>query len=166
MKYFFTCLILCFSVSASSFGQEGKSVDNILVLKSSRVLLLKHQDEIVKKYKIALGDSPVGPKECEGDEKTPEGKYVIEYHNSKSSYHLSLKISYPTTSDVEKSQEKGCSPGSFIMIHGYPNKAPNFLFDYIHQHFDWTDGCIAVTDKEIEEIYSLVQDGTPIEIKP
>ncbi len=141
-------------------------INNIRIFKSKRIMQLKYNDKILKEYKIALGGNPVGAKECEGDEKTPEGKYTIEYHNPKSSYHLSLKISYPLDENIAHANKKGCNAGSFIMIHGFPNWAPNKLFDFIHNHFDWTDGCIAVTDEEMDEIYHLVQDGTPVEIMP
>ncbi len=162
--FFFVFFITIFYVN-SAFSLD-ESVNNILVVKNKRIMQLKNNDKIVKEYKIALGATPVGAKECEGDEKTPEGKYSIEYHNPKSSYHLSLKISYPSDENVAYAQKIGCKPGGFIMIHGFPNWVPNKLFNFIHNHFDWTDGCIAVTDGDMDEIYQIVQDGVPIEIVP
>lgn len=169
MKYYFNFLfflLLTTFCAITSFATTLTDIDNILVLKSERLMMLKSGDKIIKKYKIALGGNPIGPKEREGDKKTPEGKYKIEYHNPHSSYHLSLKISYPTKEQTEKANANGYKAGNFIMIHGYPNNVINKLFDFIHNRTDWTDGCIAVTDEEIEEIYELVKDGTPIEIMP
>lgn len=149
-----------------TIGTPNNRVDHIIVNKTERKMYLKHGDSIVKQYQIALGGNPVGPKQKEGDQKTPEGKYYIEFHNSKSSYHLSLRISYPNAEQKELATKYNYSAGGDIMIHGYPNWIPNVLFDYVHKNFDWTDGCIAVTNSEITEIYNLVKDGTPIEIYP
>ena len=128
MKYylkisFFLLLIIFYIIP--SYADTSTEIDNILVLKSERLMMLKSGNNIIKKYKIALGDNPIGPKEREGDKKTPEGKYIIEYHNPNSSYHLSLKISYPTKEQIEKAAANGYKAGNFIMIHGYPNRAIN-----------------------------------------
>ena len=139
-------------------------IEKITVRKSARKLELYHNGKIVKSYTIALGRNPVGHKQREGDSKTPEGKYFIAYHNPKSSYHLSLKISYPDEQDKLNAKKMGVSAGGDIMIHGLPNRAP-FLGRF-HNLTDWTQGCIAVNNYEIEEIYSAVKDGTPIEILP
>ncbi len=139
-------------------------VDKITVRKSARKLELYHNGKIVKSYTIALGKNPIGHKQMEGDSKTPEGKYFIAYHNPKSSYHLSLKISYPDEQDKFNAKKMGVSAGGDIMIHGLPNRAP-FLGRF-HNLTDWTQGCIAVNNYEIEEIYAAVKDGTPIEILP
>lgn len=140
-------------------------VDNILVDKSNRKMHLRHGDKIVKTYKISLGKDPVGAKVKSGDNKTPEGQYSIVKHNPKSAYHLSLKISYPNEEQIKAAKDGGYDPGGDIMIHGYPNKA-SFLFRFKHRWKDWTAGCIAVTNDEIEEIYDAVKDGTPITIVP
>lgn len=139
-------------------------IDKIVVRKAARKLELYHNGKIVKTYTIALGRNPVGHKQQEGDSKTPEGKYFIAYHNPKSSYHLSLKISYPDEQDKLNAQKMGVSAGGNIMIHGLPNRAP-FLGRF-HNLTDWTQGCIAVNNYEIEEIYAAVKDKTPIEILP
>lgn len=120
-------------------------------------------ETVVKEYKIALGSNPIGHKEQEGDGKTPEGQYIISDRNPKSAYHLSLRISYPDEKDKIATARKGISSGGDIMIHGFPNKVPHILFRVVHSYSDWTAGCIAVTD---EEIWILVQDNTPITIKP
>ena len=145
---------------------KGIVIDNILVKKSQRKMFLRQAEKIVKEYKISLGGNPKGAKIKKGDQKTPEGTYYIASHNPKSSYHLSLKISYPNKQQVKQAKENGYDAGGDIMIHGLPNKIPNFIFNKIHQNYDWTAGCIAVNDEEISEIYTLVKDGTKIIIEP
>ena len=138
--------------------------DRIIVHKSARVMELMHADQVIKTYKIALGGNPVGPKERQGDHRTPEGSYVIDRRNEHSKFHRSLHISYPNAADREHARQLGVSPGGDIFIHGLPNG-----YGWIgaaHRAHDWTDGCIAVTDNEIDEIWNLVDNGTPVEIKP
>lgn len=139
---------------------SGTVSDSIVVFKSERKLLLYYRNNQLKTCKISLGDSPVGHKEKEGDEKTPEGLYTISGRNPNSKYHLSLRISYPNEQDKLNAKKNGYSPGGDIMIHGLPN-ATGFLEEYYTDN-DWTDGCIAVTNDEIEEIWDAVKDGTPI----
>jgi len=143
--------------------QKG-SVDRILIEKSTRRLMLISQGEVLKSYKIALGGDPIGPKERQGDNKTPEGTYVIDARNKDSRFHLSLHISYPNERDKNRARELGVSPGGDIMIHGIKNG-----FSWVgdaHTGVDWTNGCIAVTDQEIEEIDKLAPNGTIVEIRP
>ena len=143
--------------------QKG-SVDRILIEKSTRRLMLISQGEVLKIYKIALGGNPIGPKERQGDNKTPEGTYVIDARNRDSRFHLSLHISYPNERDKKRAKELGVSPGGGIMIHGIKNG-----FSWVgdaHAGVDWTKGCIAVTDQEIEEIDKLAPNGTIVEIRP
>jgi len=140
------------------------SVDRILIEKSARRLMLISQGEVLKSYKIALGGNPIGPKERQGDNKTPEGTYVIDARNKDSRYHLSLHVSYPNERDKKRAKELGVSPGGDIMIHGIKNG-----FSQVgdaHSGVDWTKGCIAVTDQEIEEIEKLAPNGTIVEIRP
>ena len=158
--------ISCSSESDFSKQMITQSIDNILVEKANRKIHLRHGDEIVKTYKISLGKNPVGAKVKSGDNKTPEGNYTIERHNPKSIFHLSLKVSYPNAEQIKAAKEGNYEPGGDIMIHGYPNKIPAFLFKFWHKWKDWTAGCIAVTNDEIEEIYDAVKDGTPITILP
>ncbi len=143
--------------------QKG-SVDRILIEKSARRLMLISQGEVLKSYKIALGGNPIGPKERQGDNKTPEGSYVIDARNRDSRFHLSLHISYPNERDRNRAKELGVSPGGDIMIHGIKNG-----FSWVggaHAEIDWTKGCIAVKDEEIEEIAKLAPNGTIVEIRP
>jgi tetratricopeptide (TPR) repeat protein len=140
------------------------SVDRILIEKSTRRLMLISQGEVLKSYKIALGGNPIGPKERQGDNKTPEGTYVIDARNRDSRFHLSLHISYPNERDKKRAKELGVSPGGDIMIHGIKNGL-SWVGD-AHTGIDWTKGCIAVTDQEIEEIDKLAPNGTIVEIRP
>lgn len=113
---------------------------------------------------MALGREPTGAKEFEGDQRTPEGSYSIDFHKPDSDYHLALHISYPEQHDIDRAALQGLSAGSDIMIHGLPNGRR--WIGRFHRRQDWTAGCVAVTDFEIEEIYRAVPDGTPIEIRP
>lgn len=137
-------------------------VDHIVIDKSDRTLWLKARGKIVRTYKgIKLGDAPVGHKQFEGDERTPEGVYRINGRNPGSSYHLSLRISYPNAADRVFAARAGKSPGSDIFIHGQPNGS---LLTEIPR--DWTDGCIAVSNNTIREIWRLVRNGTKVTIRP
>jgi tetratricopeptide (TPR) repeat protein len=140
------------------------SIDRILIEKSARRLMLISQGEVLKTYKIALGGNPIGPKERQGDNKTPEGTYVIDARNRDSRFFLSLHISYPNERDKNRAKELGVSPGGDIMIHGIKNGL-SWVGD-AHSVVDWTKGCIAVTNEEIEEIAKLAPNGTIVEIRP
>ena len=143
---------------------ENAKADRVLVEKSRRVLSLYSGDTLLKNYKIALGSNPKGHKQQQGDSRTPEGEYVIDYRNPQSSYHLSLHVSYPNEEDKKRAAERGVSPGGDIFIHGL---APKFArVGAMHTALDWTDGCIAVSNKEIKELWRAVPNGTRIEIRP
>jgi murein L,D-transpeptidase YafK len=138
--------------------------NRIVVEKARRVLLLYSGETLLKRYKIALGANPEGHKQQQGDSRTPEGSYVIDYRNPQSSYHLSLHVSYPNKEDKRRAASRGVSPGGDIFIHGL---APEFAWiGAMHVASDWTDGCIAVSNAEIEELWRAVPNGTPIEIRP
>ena len=142
------------------------SADRVLVKKSERKLQLLKAGQVVREYRVNLGDNPYGHKEREGDERTPEGDYVLDYRNPRSLYHKSLHISYPDAEDKRLAQAKGVAPGGLIMIHGRPNyiDSPRILAEYDNR--DWTNGCIAVKNAEMDEIWTAVRDGTPIRILP
>lgn len=145
---------------------EGSSlpVDQVVVVKSKRTLTLLSKGKAVRSYKVALGGEPVGAKQQQGDHKTPEGWYVLDRRNPKSRFYKSIHISYPNEQDRQRATQRGVDPGGDVMIHGLPNG-----FGWLgatHRTMDWTDGCIAVTDKEMDEIWELVRDGTPVEIQP
>jgi murein L,D-transpeptidase YafK len=159
-------IFMACAASTTFAKDEAKpvKVDRILIEKSKRTMTLFNGDTVVKTYKIALGGEPVGAKQREGDHKSPEGFYTIDSRNAKSKFHLALHISYPSEADRKRARKLGVPPGGAIMIHGLPHE-----FAYLgplHRQTDWTDGCIAVTNEEIEEIWSLVKLGTPIEIRP
>jgi murein L,D-transpeptidase YafK len=139
-------------------------VDKVVVVKKEQLLMLLKNGEILKSYKVALGRQPVGRKSQAGDGKTPEGTYVLDYRNEQSRFYRSLHISYPNGADVARARRNGVSPGSDIMIHGLP-KGFEDLADF-HTALNWTKGCIAVSNEEIDEIWHLVPNGTPIEIRP
>ena len=138
--------------------------DKVLIEKKERRMTLLSKGEVIKTYKIALGKNPVGPKVRQGDNKTPEGAYIIDSRNGDSDYHLSLHISYPNEKDKLRAKELGVSSGGNIMIHGIKNGLS--WVGASHAEIDWTNGCIAVTDGEMEEIYKLVPNGTIVEIRP
>jgi murein L,D-transpeptidase YafK len=158
-----TLAVFC-SVVWASAKENPLLADRIVIMKSEHTLTLMHEGKVLKSYKVALGTTPVGAKTRQGDGKTPEGLYVIDSRNSHSQFHLSLHISYPNAADRARAANLKVSPGGDIMIHGL---APSFAYlGALHRKTDWTLGCIAVTDPEIEEIWRLVPNGTPVEIKP
>lgn len=138
------------------------TIDKVYVDKSERVLKLLSGDKVIKTYHIALGDSPLGHKRQEGDERTPTGTYKLDYKNEKSSYYRSIHVSYPNASDKAQAKKRGVSPGGDIMIHGQPNGYGHLAA--LTQQRDWTDGCIAVTNDEMDEIMAVYKQGMPIEI--
>ncbi|WP_374397304.1 murein L,D-transpeptidase family protein [Sphingopyxis sp.] len=140
----------------------GTKLDRLIVDKSDRVLIgYAKGREIVRYANVRLGGAPVGHKRFEGDEKTPEGAYTIDGRNPASAYHLSLRISYPNAADRAYAEARGRSPGGDIFIHGQPNawRGPAIARD-------WTDGCIALSNAEIKQLWDIVPDGTPINIRP
>ncbi len=148
----------------SSEISKNERADQVIVLKSQHSMTLLSHGRAIKVYKVALGKGSGGPKRKLGDHETPEGKYIIDSKNPKSRFHLALHVSYPNASDRMKAQAAGLPTGGDIMIHGVQKQ---FAWIGSLQHeVDWTDGCIAVTNPEIEEVSRLVLVGTPIEIKP
>jgi murein L,D-transpeptidase YafK len=138
--------------------------DSMVLDKSNRVLTMFFHGEKVREYQVALGRDPVGPKLRRGDGRTPEGLYFIEGRNPESKYHLSLRISYPSRSDLSRASRMGVTTGGDVMIHGLP---PAFAsVGALHRQQDWTEGCIAVTNAEIEEIWRAVPNGAKLLIQP
>lgn len=146
--------------SSSKFkSYNGPIVTSVVVNKGARRMYLMHNDKVLKEYKFDLGFAPTGAKKIEGDGKTPEGTYRIDRVNPNSAFHLSLGISYPNTADIARARAKGEKPGGAIFIHGQPNLTKA-------RGDDWTAGCIAVKDREIEQIYAMVRVGTLISLRP
>ena len=139
-------------------------VDSILVEKAAHRLSLFQRGRVTRTYVVALGQQPVGDKVRRGDMRTPEGRFTIEARNPQSRFHRALRISYPDAAHRERARKLGVSPGGDIMIHGLPPKQA--WVGAAHRDFDWTEGCIALTNEEIEEIWSAVPIGTPIHILP
>lgn len=164
-------LLVVLSMSLAALAQAsttptlgGKSIDKVLVVKSERKLLLMNRGDVLKSYRISLGKQPSGPKLREGDQRTPEGFYWIDWRKTSDRFNLALHISYPNARDAAKAREKGVPPGGMIMIHGTPldEEYPEWYFHSL----DWTEGCIAMKNADMREIWSLVRDGTLIEIRP
>jgi len=152
------------NVLASSPIPEGTKADLLVVEKAKRVLTAYSKGRILRIYQVALGRSPVGAKEREGDNRTPEGEFIIDSRIERSGYHRALHISYPKPSDISRAEAGGYQPGGAIMIHGIKNG-----FGWIgglHTMSDWTRGCIAVTNPEIEELWRIAPNGTRVQIKP
>lgn len=138
--------------------------DHVVVLKKERTLQLLSQGKVMKTYKVALGGDPIGPKSRQGDHKTPEGVYVLDSRNARSQFYKSIHISYPSERDRALARKSGVSPGGDIFVHGLPNGFG--AIGAAHRLKDWTDGCIAVTNVETDEIWKAVPDRTQIEIRP
>ena len=154
---------LLFFVS-SAWASSPVQADRIVVYKAQHKMELLSNGTVIKSYKVALGGSPVWPKTRQGDHRTPEGRYRIDAKNAHSRFHLSLHVSYPNAEDRERARKLGVSPGGDIMIHGLPDQYA--YLGALHRNYDWTDGCVAVTNAEIEEIWKLVPVGTEVEIRP
>ena len=151
------------ALPAGAAPLRGK-VTSIVVEKQKRIMTVFNGRKALKTYRIALGGNPVGHKEQEGDSRTPEGRYIIDAKNPQSSFHLSLHISYPNRVDRQNARRKGVSPGGAIMIHGSPGALGTL--NALGFYTDWTAGCIAVSNDEIEELFAAVKIGTPITIRP
>ncbi len=138
-------------------------VDMIVVDKSTHWMSVYRDSTLVREFRVALGRGGLGPKEQQGDGKVPEGVYRITAHNPNSAYHLSLRIGYPTPQQIAAARKMGIDPGGDIMIHGLPNDVQGI--GSRHTAFDWTEGCIAVANREIEWLYRAVPNGTPVRIQ-
>lgn len=158
--------LLCLALALPAFASSSPSrnVDRIIVSKSDRLLYLMQGRTVVRSYPVSLGKNPDGHKKFKGDQRTPEGRYQLDWRNPESRYHLALHISYPNQRDRQRAAADGVNPGGGIMIHGLPGKyadGEKVLLD-----LDWTEGCIAVSNQAIEEIWQLVADNTIIDIFP
>ena len=140
------------------------TVSEVVVRKAERRLYLLSGERVVRDYRISLGKTPEGHKLYEGDSRTPEGDYTLDFRNPNSDFYKSIRVSYPSPRDRKLAEAWGLRPGGNIMIHGLPNDVGDMAFAY--KGLDWTDGCIAVTNEEMDEIWQLVDVGTPIRILP
>lgn len=153
-----------YTAPESGAAQLLPRVDRVVVYKARRRLELLRGGEVLRSYKVALGLQPEGHKEREGDYRTPEGRYQLTRRNPRSDYFLSIQVSYPNEADVQRAQANGWKPGGAIMIHGHPNALKHERAWYARH--DWTDGCIAVSNADMVEIWLLTQGNTPIDILP
>jgi hypothetical protein len=160
---FFATIAMAYAGPQKDCLSQPISADRILVLKGERKLILLRNGRPIKEYHIALGRNPTGRKVRRGDGRTPEGIYRIDSRNIRSQFHMALHISYPNKDDIARARARGVSPGRMIMIHGLGDLL-GFLGEY-HTAVDWTGGCIAVTNEEIEEIWKAVPDGIRVEIR-
>lgn len=161
----FCCLFfstLCLASTTTTL--DGRTIDKVLVIKSINKLELLSKGETIKSYRVSLGKFPKGPKFREGDQRTPEGFYWIDWRKTSDKFNLSMHISYPNAQDLARAKAAGVPPGSMIMIHGTPidEEYPEWYFSSLN----WTNGCIALTNADMREIWTLVKDGTLIEIRP
>jgi murein L,D-transpeptidase YafK len=143
---------------------EFPAADLVIVEKAKRELHLMRGGEIFRTFRIALGIVPVGDKQEEGDFRTPEGRYRLDRRNADSEYFLSIRVSYPNSEDLRDAQARGVDPGGSIMIHGQPN-VPTRSEAYYRSH-DWTNGCVAVSNSDMIDIWLMTSENTPIEIRP
>ena len=162
-------LVLCLSVgegaiAAPDFTPQYQKADYLLVVKSERKLYLFKDGEELRSFDVALGLIPEGAKQREGDFRTPEGSYHLAARNPNSDYFLSIQISYPDAQDIERARAADVQPGGQIMIHGRPNE-PKYS-ESRYQTWDWTDGCIAVSNSDMVDIWLMTDPATPIEIRP
>lgn len=157
-------LLLTLLLIASSTMAAVEKADRVVVTKSAKTLTLFSGSRVIATYPIALGFNPVGHKQREGDGRTPEGQYVLDYKKTNSAFHKAIHISYPNSQDIENAKRLGVSPGGAIMVHGQKNKFG--WASFYTQSYNWTKGCIALSNEDIDAVWSAVETGTPIEIQP
>lgn len=164
MRTFVTGILLLSSL-LFTFGETPVTrVDRVVVYKHEHRLVLLSRGKELRSYRVALGGEPIGPKTRQGDHRTPEGSYVLDSRNANSHFYKAFHVSYPNPMDIAAARKLGVSPGGDIMLHGL---AKEYAFVGKTQALhDWTDGCVAVSNEEMDEIWKLVRVGTPIEIKP
>ncbi len=152
------------TLAANASDAPLQKADSILIFKKDHVMELLAGGKVIRTYKVALGRGGLAPKQSEGDARTPEGHYTIDSRNAASRFYKALHISYPDAEDRKRAASHGVAPGGAIMIHGLPNGMARL--GAVHRAYDWTAGCVAVTDTEMDEIWNLVPIGTAVEIRP
>ena len=155
---------LCMAATAAYANESSRKADFVYVDKSERAISFFNGKELLAKYRISLSRSSVGHKEREGDKRTPEGTYTLDYKNPNSQYYRSIHISYPNQQDRTSAKRRGVSPGGAIMIHGQPNRSRYAASEL--QQYDWTDGCIALTNTEMDVVWAMVDVPVRIQIAP
>lgn len=160
----FLTLVLFLVILGAERAEAAKPAQLVLVKKSERTLMLFEHGQLLKSYKVSLGQNPIGHKERQGDNRTPEGKYYLTWTNDRSKFYKSLHVTYPNDEDRKRAWSKGISPGGDIKIHGLPNK-PVYPED-IYMSLNWTNGCIAMKNRDLDDLLSKVKYQTPIYIIP
>lgn len=158
------CALALFAPMAPATTTALPVATEVVVLKSKRRLELWQGQKLLRSYRVSLGLNPIGHKQYEGDFRTPEGRYVLDTRNPRSEFFLSIRVSYPDSNDLARARRAGVRPGGAIMIHGLPNE-PRWSPEHYARE-DWTDGCIALSNADMMEVWMLVADGTPINIRP
>lgn len=158
------CGLFALLLARTVASVHAQDIDLVRVLKAERKLQLLSSSVVQKEFKVALGGSPVGHKQTEGDQKTPEGNYVLDYKKSDSAFYKAIHISYPNAEDAARAKKQGVSPGGQIMIHGQKNGLG--WLSGVSQSFDWTNGCVALSNADMEEVWKSVKSGTRIELRP
>ena len=163
LRHFLGALLVALTLTVAE-AREFPLADEVVIEKAARKLHLVQNGEVFRTFDIALGMMPVGDKKKEGDFKTPEGRYVLDSRNQNSDYFLAIRVSYPNAIDRREAEQLGVNPGGAIMIHGQPNVPTRSEAYYRTQ--DWTNGCIAVSNSDMIDIWLMTSDNTPIEIRP
>ena len=158
------CTILMLLLGSISSSAAERKVNKVMIVKSQNKMVLLSGSKKIKEYHVVFGANPNGHKQQEGDEKTPEGDYILDYKKSDSSYYKAIHISYPNKMDILTARNQGVNPGGMIMIHGQKNGL-GWLAPFT-QNFNWTDGCVALTNSDMEEVWQLIKKGTKIVILP
>lgn len=159
----YRCALIAVTVLVFMSSAAAETADRVLVDKSDEKLYLLKEGVVIAQYSVSFGANPKGHKQQEGDERTPEGSYILDYKKKDSTFYRAIHISYPNEEDRKSAAERGVDPGGAIMIHGQRNWLG--WLSFITQRFNWTDGCIAVTNGEMDEIWDSVPVNTPIEIR-
>jgi murein L,D-transpeptidase YafK len=160
-KYVLIALLFLLQTTNAMGAQKA---DTVLVIKSEKRLYLMREGEPFASFRVSFGSNPRGHKQEQGDGRTPEGRYILDYKNPGSAYYKSIHISYPNAKDRKEARKRGVDPGGDIMIHGQKNGYGRLSI--LVQRFNWTNGCIALSDRDMDVVYDAVKPGTPIEIKP
>lgn len=164
MRLVLALVLLATAATASAGDVASPQADRVVIEKAKRTLTVYAGGKRLARFYVALGKQPVGRKLCKGDNRTPEGLYYVSGRKEKSDFHRALRISYPSEVDLDRAREAGCEPGGDIMIHGL--KEDWGIANKLHRRTDWTRGCVAVTNEEIEELWALLPDGVVVEIRP
>lgn len=148
----------------STLAFSAEKADRVVVVKSEGKLYLYKVNQVLASYSVVFGANPKGHKQQQGDERTPEGRYFLDYKKADSAFHKAIRISYPNAKDIESARKRGVDPGGSVMVHGQKN---GFAWaSFIARYFNWTNGCIALANADMDAVWEAVDAGTPIDIKP